>query len=326
MFLLCSCDKRCFVFGQSYDLIPKKMGVNLYKVIHYRQLEWFGAQEDAVDLITQVLAARPHVNNTEFPVKDETCEIRHRHVAADEIRLHIATHRPGARKGIRRAAIGQASAELGEAEAPENSDFVEREVAIVLRRNRLGFVVSGATFGPMVERIVRGVISMNHQQALANRLVLASRANAAMIAQLLERGVDKLELGLSLPAPDAAQAIAGQPAPLGRALGSSLMTAISARFQNDLDHGALHGLVTANAHLQLNLGRKPSLEEIQDLTILASDAVESGDEFSIRTTDKTEFTRDKLTLKSGYSQPGPATRINHQMAWDRISDFIDTVD
>lgn len=298
----------------------------MYKVVHYRQLEWFGAQENAVELITQALAARPHVNDTVFPVKDETCEVRHRHVAANEVRLHVVTHRPGARKGIRRAVIGEPGGELGEAAAPENSDFVEREVAIVLRSQRLGFVVSGYTFGPMVERIVRAIISLQHEQATANRLVLASRANAAMIADLLARGVDKLELGLSLPAADAAQAVGGQPLPLGEAVGRGIMNAISARMQGDLDHEALNGLASANAHLRLDLGRKPTLEEIEDLTALATQAVESGDEFTIRTTDKTEFTRDKLTLKSGYTQPGVGTTLNYQMAWDEMAAFLDAVD
>lgn len=115
----------------------------MQKTIHYRTIEWFGAQENLLSLVTQTLAQRPNVSDTEFQAFGEICEVRHRDLNQQEARLHISLHVPGARKAISPRAVGVPDGDLSVASAPENTEFTERELAIVVRPNAVGYVVGG---------------------------------------------------------------------------------------------------------------------------------------------------------------------------------------
>ena len=298
----------------------------MLKTVHYRQVEWINQQEDVVDLLRQSLQARPHIENTVHSVNGEDCEVRRRSLHQSEIRLHLVTYVAGALKGVRETTAGQAAADVLEASPPPNSEFVEREIAVVVRTDRLGYVASGHTVGSTVEKSIRALLRLHHPASLANRLFLPARVDPAMLAQLIADGVDQLDLSVALPGPDAEIAGVGQPVGLAQSLGRSVWDGISSRIFEDHDDHDIDALAHATTHIGIRLGRKPSAAQIEALTVVAADAVASGDEFTIRNTAGTVFSRDKLTLKTTYAQEGAATTLAVNQAWQQISAFLNGID
>ena len=297
----------------------------MIKTIHFRQIEWFGAQENLLSLLQQTLAALPLVENTIHIVGSEESEVRHRTVTPNEIRLHFVTYVQGARKGIRPLPAGTAIAPIGEAMPPANSEFVEKELAVVVRAGSLGYVAAGQVFGSHVEKTMRALLALHHPGAIANRLLLPARADAAMIAQLTESGIDRLDLAVALPGPDAQVAGVGEPVGVGESLARSLWDGLSARLFEDHGPDDIDALAHATAHIGIRLGRKPSAQQVEALTEVATDAINSGDEFRIRNLDGVEFTRDKLLLKSSYRQQGAAAILAVNQAWVETGAFLDNV-
>lgn len=293
-------------------------------MIHFRQVQWLGASADLPRILHRVLISRPNVEDTVFERDGERFEVRHRAGDAREMRLHLASHIPGALKPISPAATGVSAADLGEAGPPPNSEFTEREIALVVRASKLGYVTGGTMTHPRrVESALRGLISLDGGAATANRLVLSARADAAMIAALMAEGVDQLDLGLTLPSAEADQVVAHQPVSfvegLGRAVGQEIMTRLTA----DHEEEQIDVLEDMTARLRLKLRkRKPTVEQIENLTALAQEAIEDDEGFRIRTVNKVVFTRDKLLLKSQFEHPS-STTLRFLVAWPEIANFLD---
>jgi hypothetical protein len=293
------------------------------KVIHFRQVEWFGQVMNLPLLIHAGLLARPNVEDSRFDRDGETYEVRHRSGTQVEMLVHLASHVPGATKAIAPRAPGIAAADLGEASPPANAEFTEREIALVIRQNKLGYVVAGMTHPNKVQAAVRGLVALGHGVQVSNRLMLMARADSAMITALLQDGVDRIDLGLVLPSADADQVVEGQPLSIAQTIGRVVGGELRSRLTNDLDETELDDLEDVTASLRLKLRkRKPTLEQIQALTAIASDAVEGDEGFRIRTINKTEFTRDKLLLKSSFTHPN-STTLQYATAWSAISQFLD---
>jgi hypothetical protein len=297
----------------------------MQKVIHYRKVHWFGQQENLLALVTNALAPRPNVNDTEFPSGTEVCEVRHRSITAAEARLHISMHVPGAQKPVSPRVVGQAHGDLVPVPPPQGSEFTEREIAVVVRPNRVGYVISGRARTSTVRAALAGLIRLGHGDGIGERLNLTAQADQAAIQQLLEQGVDRFDLGLSLPHANALQVVEDQPLSLGRSLGRALATSLSTRFQADHADAQIDELANMSVSLTINARRKAPEAEIETLTALATEAVEADDEFSIRTLTKAKIKRDELVVTSEYSQPGQVAVLSFQLAWDRISAFLDTV-
>lgn len=299
------------------------------KTIHYRQVEWFGDQNrNLPKLLATTLHTRPNVDDTKFRYDGEVWEVRHRSVSEKEIRLHFAAYVPGAKKAISRLVQRRPSADLGETAPPNNSEFTEREVAIVVRRNALGYVTSGMnTYAKKVQGALRNLMRIHHDPEICNSLFLVARADREMTAKLLREGVDKLELNLAIPYADGRILVEDQPLSLSEGLGKAVSHAINTRITYDRDDREIDSLGEMSARLRLSLRkRKPSLEQIDTLTDIARCAVEDDDEgFRIRTLDKREFTHDKLIIKSSFEGQNNLAYLNYSMAWDAISNFLNGV-
>ncbi len=297
----------------------------MQKTIHYRNVEWFGNPENLLTLVTQALAGRPNVNDTQFQSGAETCEIRHRAMHVNEARLHISMHVPGAHKAISPQAVGLTSGDLAAAAPPQNSEFTEREIAVVVRPDRVGYVIGGRARTSTVRNALSGLIGLGHGPGIGNRLNLSARADQAAIQQLLADGVDQFDLGLSLPTANAMQVVDGQPLQLGQAIGRAIFGAISARFHEDHADGHIDELANMNASLTINARRGAAPAEIEALTLIATEAVENDEEFTLRTRNRAKISRDELILTSTYSQPGNAPVLSYVMAWDQIASFLNSV-
>ncbi|WP_144708976.1 MULTISPECIES: hypothetical protein [unclassified Aminobacter] len=83
---------------------------------------------------------------------------------------------------------------------------------------------------------------MQHGDDLARRLVLSARADPAAIAQMLAEGVDKFDLGLSLPHVDAAQVVNDQPLSMSQSIGRAIMDGLMTRLHADHDEASLNEL------------------------------------------------------------------------------------
>ncbi|MBX4954283.1 hypothetical protein HJB76_02080 [Rhizobium lentis] len=294
------------------------------KTIHYRSVVWFGAEENLLSLISQVLAARPHVNDTEFPIGSEICEVRHREVTANEARLHISMHVPGARKAISPRTQGVALGDLSVASAPQNTEFTEREIALVVRADRVGYVISGRARTSTVRSALDGLIKLQFE-GVGNRLNLSARADQEAIQALLAQGVDKFDLDLSLPHANALNVLNDQPLSLSRSIGRAVANGLSARFEEDHHDAHIDELANMNVSLTINARRKAPEAEIETLTALAAEAIEGEDEFTIRTLTKATISRDQLILNSSYDQPGEVAVLNYVMAWNAIAGFLDQI-
>ncbi|MGO7979544.1 hypothetical protein ACC691_16710 [Rhizobium johnstonii] len=295
------------------------------KTIHYRSVIWFGAEENLLGLISQVLAARPHVNDTEFPIGGETCEVRHRAVLDHEVRLHVSMHVPGARKAISPRAPGVALGDLGVASAPQNTEFTEREIALVVRADRVGYVISGRARTSTVRSALDGLIKLEFGEGVGNRLNLSARADQDAIQALLAQGVDRFDLDLSLPHANALNVVNEQPLSLSQTISRAVASGISARFEEDHHDAHIDELANMNVSLTINARRRAPEAEIETLTALATEAVEGDEGFKIRTLTKATISRDQLILTSSYDQPGEAAVLNYAIAWDAISGFLDEV-
>lgn len=186
-------------------------------------------------------------------------------------------------------------------------------------------MAAGHAFGSTVERSLRSLLALVHPTAVSNRLLLPARADAAMIQELMESGIDQLDLRLALPAPDADQAGVGHPVTLGQDLGQRIANGLSSWLLEDHADAEIDALAHATTNIGIRLGRRPSLEEIQTLTSVAVEAVESGDEFTIRNRDGVVFSREKLSLKSTYTQGGSAATLGVAQAWSEIATFLNQV-
>lgn len=297
----------------------------MHKTIHYRTTEWFGAQENLLGLITQTLAARPNVSDTEFQTAGETCEVRHRAVNQQEARLHVSLHVPGARKAISPRVLGVPAADLSVASAPQNTEFTEREIAIVVRPNAVGYVVSGRARTTTVRNVLAGLIQLGHGEGIGNRLNLSARADEAAIRDLLEQGVDRFDLGLNLPHANALAVVEDQPLTLGRSIGRAIAGALSTRFEEDHQDAHIDELANMNVSLTINARQRAPEAEIETLTALATEAVEADEEFTIRTLNKAKISREQLILTASYRQPGEVAVLNYIMAWNEISNFLNNV-
>lgn len=295
------------------------------KIIHFRQVVWMAGDLDLPALLHAALAVRPNVNDTTFQRDGETLQVRHRHGTPTEMRLHISSHVPGKTKAITPRAIAAPAADLEEAVPPANSEFTEREIALVARGDRVGYVAFGLTHTKKVESAVRGLLALHHGAEIANRFFLAARADANMIQTLLEAGVDKLDFDLGLPSAEAQQVIDAQPLSvverIGRQVGEAILTRVTADHEAD-DIDTLQQM-KANLTLQLRK-RKPTAEQVQSLTAIATDAIANAEQFRIRTIAGDEFTHDKLILKSSFSHPETAT-LHYVTAWGAIVAFLDRV-
>lgn len=297
----------------------------MQKTVHFRQVDWINQHENLVDRLRTTLQTRANIAATVHNVGSELCEVRHRHIAANEIRLHLVTYVIGATKGVRENLAGQAVADVLEANPPQNTEFVEREVALVAREHTLGFVAGGHVVGHTVEQSLRSLMALHHPADVANRLLLPARVDPGMLAQLIENGVDQLDLKVALPAPEAEAAGVGAPQGLSDTIGRAVWDALSTRFREDHIDDEIDALANATTHVGIHIGKRASVEEIDALTQLASDAVESGDEFTIRNRSGTIFTRDKLSLKRSYRQEGGGSTLRVAQAWQQIAQFLDEV-
>jgi hypothetical protein len=301
------------------------VGDVMLKTIHFRNVEWFGNQENLLNLVTQALVGRPNVNDTEFPSEGQVCEVRHRHMAQNEARLHVSMHVPGAEKAVSPRAVGQAAADLASTAPPQNSEFTEREIAVVIRPDRIGYVVAGRARSSTVRNVLSGLITLGHGAGIGNRLNLSARADQAAIQQLLADGVKSFDLGLTLPTVNAMNVVDGQPLPLGRTIGRAIAQSISARFLEDHEDGHIDELANMNASITINARRGAPEAEIEALTKLATEAVESDDEFTLKTRNGAKISREKLILTATYNQPGDAPVLSYLVAWNEISNFLDAV-
>lgn len=298
----------------------------MQRTVHYRQVDWLAPRENLIVALQHTLNGRPHIENTVHQVSGEECEVRLRSVGAHEVRLHLVTFVTGARKGVRQHTLGQAAADVLEALPPANSDFVEREIAVVIREDRLGYVATGHTFGSTVEKSLRSLLRLQYPSALADRLLLPARVDPNVLHQLIEGGVSRLDLSVALPGPDAQAAGILPPDGLGGAIGRSIWNSISARVLEDHDDADIDALATATANIGIRFGRRPTVEQLESLREVAASAINSGDEFTIRNADGVVFSRDKLTLKSTYMQEGLATTLSVNQAWQETASFLDMVD
>ncbi|WP_139790734.1 hypothetical protein [Rhizobium rhizosphaerae] len=276
----------------------------MQKTIHYRKTEWLGVQENLLSLINHTLTARPNVSDTEFQTSGEICEVRHRVVNTQEARLHVSLHVPGAQKAISPRTIGVPSGDLLVATAPQNTEFTEREIAIVIRPNAIGYVVAGRARTSTVRNILAGLIKLEHNEDIGNRLSLSARADEAAIRDLLEQGVDRFDLGLSLPHANALAVVEEQPLTLGRSIGRAVARTISTRFEADHQDDHINELANMNVSITINARRHAPEAEIETLTALATEAVEDDEEFTLRTLNKAKISREQLILTASYHQPG----------------------
>jgi hypothetical protein len=295
------------------------------KTIHFRQVDWVGTQENLPALLHTALAARPNVDDTTFQRSIEILQVRHRSGTAAEMKLHFSSHIQGARKPITPQAVAAPAADLGEAAPPTNSEFTEREIALVARPDRIGYVAAGFTQPNKVTGAIQGLLELHHGAPIANRLFLSARADAAMVSALMQSGVDRLDFGLSLPAAEADEIVAGQPLSfvesISRSVGQEIMTRLTADHEaEDID---LLEQMKAKLRLQLRK-RKPTVEQVKSLTEIASQAIESDEQFRIRTVNGTEFTRDKLLLKSTFTHPDTTT-LDYVTSWAAIVSFLNQV-
>lgn len=297
----------------------------MQKTIHYRSVGWFGQPANLVELIRATLERHRTVNETAFPIGDQICEVRHRAESDHEIRLHLSLHVPGAQKSVRPNVQGAAEGDLGALPAPEGTEFTEREIAIVIRNEKVGYVTAGRTHGNTVSSALAGLVELGHGPAVANRLMLAARANPEAIAQMLALGVDRFELGLSLPNADADQIIDEQPRSLGGTIGRAIVNSLSDRFCLDHEDADIDELANMHVNLSIKARRAAPEAEIEALTALATKAVEEDDEFRIRTLNKATFTREKLLLTSTFSQPGDVPVLSYILAWNQAPAFLDTI-
>lgn len=296
----------------------------LRRTINYRIVEWLNVQPNIVDLLRICLNARPTVADTAFANGSEICEVRHRSVLPNEIRLHISAHIPGAEKGIRPHANAE-EADLSTAPPPQGAEFTEREIAMVVRENHIAYVSMGRVHGSTIRNILVGLIRLHHGADVANGLVLSARADPEAISGMLQDGVDTFELGLSLPHVEADEIVNGQPASISQRIGRSIVDGISARFTEDHRDADLDEL--ANMHVTLNLkaGRKKSQAKIRALTAIATDAVENDEEFTLKTLSGAKISREKLLITSGFDQPGNVPVLSYLIAWNRSSEFLDSL-
>lgn len=297
----------------------------MQKTIHYRKTEWLGAQENLLSLINHTLTARPNVSDTEFQTSGEICEVRHRAVNTQEARLHVSLHVPGAQKAISPRTIGVPSGDLLVATAPQNTEFTEREIAIVIRPNAIGYVVAGRARTSTVRNILAGLIKLEHNEDIGNRLYLSARADEAAIKDLLEQGVDRFDLGLNLPHANALAVVEEQPLTLGRSIGRAVARTISTRFEADHQDAHINELANMNVSITINARRRAPEAEIETLTALATEAVEDDEEFTLRTLNKAKISREQLILTASYHQPGEVAVLNYIMAWNEISNFLNSV-
>ncbi len=297
----------------------------MQKTIHYRKVHWFGKNENLSELVKHVLNNRPNVADTQFFVGSETCQIRHRSIADFEVRLHISMHVPGARKPIIPNAGVTANADLSEANAPPDSEFTERELAIVVRDDCVGYVVGGRARSSTVRNALASFIALDHGTEVGGRLNLAAQANQEAIKRLLEKGVSKLNLSLSLPHANAVDVIDHQPVTISRAIGKAVAKSVSERLHDEYSDNVIDELAKMNVGLTINVGRKAPEGEIEALTAIAAEAVEDDEEFTIKTRDNAKITRDELLLTSSYSQPGKVSYLSYVLAWSEASKFLNTV-
>ncbi len=297
----------------------------MQKTIHFRTVDWFGAQENLLTLITQTLAGRPHVNDTEFHTGGETCEVRHRDISAHEAKLHVSMHVPGAHKAVSPRIAGLPSGDLSVAAAPQNTEFTEREIAVVVRADRIGYVIGGRARSATVRNVLAGLIRLGHGEGIGNRLNLSARADQAAIQALLAEGVDRFDLGLTLPHANAANVVDVQPLTLGRSIGRAVSQSISTRLQADHVDAHIDELANMNVSLTINARRKAPEAEIETLTTIATEAVEADEEFTIRTLNKAKISREQLILTASYNQPGEAAVLSYSLAWQEISNFLNNV-
>ncbi len=297
----------------------------MQKTIHFRNVEWFGNQENLYTLVTQVLANRPNVNDTQFLSGSEICEIRHRAIHVNEARLHISMHIPGAQRPVSPQAIGVAASDLSVAAPPHNSEYTEREIVVVIRADRIGYVVAGRARSSTVRNILSGLIALGHGPGIGNRLNLSARADQAAIQQLLADGVDKFDLGLSLPTVNAMNVVDGQPQGLSQSISRAIVNTLSARFHEDHADAQIDELANMNASITINARRGAGQAEIEALTLIATEAVEDDEEFTIRTRNKAKISRDQLILTSTYNQPGTAPVLSYVTAWNEITNFLNSV-
>lgn len=297
----------------------------LQKTIHYRAVEWFGQNENLVELLRATLHQRQTVNDTAFAIGDQICEVRHRAETGNEIRLHLSLHVPGAQKSIRPNVQGVAEGDLDASPPPNGAEFTERELAVVVRAQKVGYVAAGRTHGSTVARALAGLVELGHGSDIANRLMLAARADPAAIAEMLAQGVDRFDLGLSLPNADAAQVVNDQPLSLSETVARAIMNGLSARFHADHEDADIDELANMEVSLSINARRAAPAAEIDALTVLATEAVEDDEEFTIRTRNKATFTREKLLLTAAFSQPGNAPVLSYLLAWNQTAAFLDNI-
>jgi hypothetical protein len=295
------------------------------RTIHFRAVSWFGQAEDLLSLVRSALQRRQTVASTAFNFHGQVCEVRHRRVRQDEIRLHLSLHIPGAHKGLRPNAGNDAEHDLTSAPPPNGSEYTERELAIVLRQSKVGYVAAGRAHGATVSRALSGLVALQHGAEVGNRLNLSARADPAAVQRMLAAGVDRFELGVSLSHVDAAQTVAGQPRSMSSAIGQAIVGGLSSSFLEDYDDDAIDELSNMEVSVSINARRGAPAAEIETLTALASQAVEEDEEFTIRTRNKATFTRDKLLLTSTYYDGGNAAMLTYDAAWERISQFLDTI-
>ncbi|RDJ21999.1 hypothetical protein DWF00_27145 [Bosea caraganae] len=142
---------------------------------------------------------------------------------------------------------------------------------------------------------------------------------------MLAAGVDRFDLGVSLPHVDAVEVVDGQPLSLSDTIGKAMREALSARLQADHREGQIEELANMDVNISINARRKAPAAEIEALTALATEAVEDNEEFSIRTLSKATFTREELLLRQTYFDAGNDALLSVDVAWNKIVAFLDSV-
>lgn len=104
----------------------------------------------------------------------------------------------------------------------------------------------------------------------------------------------------------------------------TLEDALSARFHHDLTPDQIKHLAEANSRLVLDVGKKAPLELINGLTAVATEAVESDEEFTLKTANGSTYSRNQLLLTRTYTQRARAF-LDFRAAWNESALLLDGV-
>lgn len=300
------------------------------KTVHFRSVDWYPEVEPRPDLVgrlSEILEARPNNDETVFSFDNQRCEVSHRYIADGEVRLHFTTVVQNAMRGTYPRLQGVAEVEAAATAAPEGTDYTERELALVIRNERMGYVVAGHARQATIEKAVRGLLGLEDPDEIANRLQLVARADPDEMRTLIQEGVDYIDLGLTMPHPDAEIAIGEGARGVGSAILGAMQSVFSDRFADDYSEEQIQSLANLNSHLIMRPRGRGQIEQTELLTEIAENIAEMDeDDFRIRTLEGTVLTRDSLTITSSFRQSGPPAVLHYLEAWTKIGELLDSVE